>query len=303
MSDGNGICRDAAEGQPRPTRPPRSTAPPWVGAGSVSRRLRRSRCCRLQAPRRSRSREYVSRPLRRSRCCRGRRGRNEPHHGAPPGPRQDLVPPQPSPRRAHPSPGTAAPAPHLADADPRRPRGGGTPVVVPPQPQLEAAARATLAHYDTTSFATRLRVPTLVSLGQADTTCPPDSVRAMFERIPSCKALLEVPGPLRALAAHGDRLDAGVGVRVHPLGARGGGTGRQVRRPRPGGRCRRVGPRADPVSIPGSSFSRCAAGGPAPAGSPRRVAGARRRPARRGGQFHAGRGWPNDARAPTGDQL
>jgi len=61
-------------------------------------------------------------------------------------------------------------------------------------PDLEAAARTTLAYYDTTSFATRLSAPTLVSLGQADAVCPPDSIRAMFERIPACKALLEVPG-------------------------------------------------------------------------------------------------------------
>ena len=62
------------------------------------------------------------------------------------------------------------------------------------RPELEGPARATLAYYDTTSFATRLQAPTLVSLGQADRTCPPESVRALFERIPTCKALVEVPG-------------------------------------------------------------------------------------------------------------
>lgn len=41
---------------------------------------------------------------------------------------------------------------------------------------------------------TDLRAPTLVSLGQADTTCPPDSLTALFDRIAGCRALLEVPG-------------------------------------------------------------------------------------------------------------
>lgn len=62
------------------------------------------------------------------------------------------------------------------------------------RPDLATPATATLAYFDTTSFATRLAAPTLVSLGQADTVCPPDSIRALFGRIPSCKALLEVPG-------------------------------------------------------------------------------------------------------------
>ena len=62
------------------------------------------------------------------------------------------------------------------------------------RPELEGPARATLAYYDTCSFATRLQAPTLISLGQADRTCPPESVRALFERIPACKALVEVPG-------------------------------------------------------------------------------------------------------------
>lgn len=62
------------------------------------------------------------------------------------------------------------------------------------RPDLEDRVRGTLGYYDTTSFATRMQAPALVSLGQADRTCPPDSVRALFGRIPSCKALVEVPG-------------------------------------------------------------------------------------------------------------
>ena len=62
------------------------------------------------------------------------------------------------------------------------------------EPALEPEVRRTLAYFDTTSLATRLRAPTLVSLGQADTTCPPDSVRALFDRLAGCRALLEVPG-------------------------------------------------------------------------------------------------------------
>ena len=66
--------------------------------------------------------------------------------------------------------------------------------VVTRHPELAGAVHATLAYYDTTSFATRLRVPTLVSLGQADSVCPPDSIRVLFDRIPALKTLLEVPG-------------------------------------------------------------------------------------------------------------
>jgi cephalosporin-C deacetylase len=62
------------------------------------------------------------------------------------------------------------------------------------RPDLEAPVRRTLAYHDTTSLATRLQAPTLVSLGQADAACPPESVRVLFERIPACKLLLEVPG-------------------------------------------------------------------------------------------------------------
>ena len=62
------------------------------------------------------------------------------------------------------------------------------------QPALVEAVRDSLAYYDTTSFATRLACPTLVSLGQADTVCPPESIRVLFARIPTVKTLLEVPG-------------------------------------------------------------------------------------------------------------
>ena len=74
------------------------------------------------------------------------------------------------------------------------------------RPDLRPAALRTLAYFDTTSLATRLTAPTFVSLGQADVVCPPDSVRAMFGRIPGCKSLLEVPGLGHARSAIWRRL-------------------------------------------------------------------------------------------------
>ncbi|MFW6180475.1 MAG: acetylxylan esterase [Spirochaetota bacterium] len=61
-------------------------------------------------------------------------------------------------------------------------------------PEKRAAALETLGYFDALFFAGRLRAPALVSLGQSDTTCPPDSVRTLFGRIPSVKMLLEIPG-------------------------------------------------------------------------------------------------------------
>ncbi len=62
------------------------------------------------------------------------------------------------------------------------------------RPELAEAVRGTLAYYDTLSFAHRLSAPTLLTLGLADRVCRPESVRALFARMPGCKALLEVPG-------------------------------------------------------------------------------------------------------------
>ncbi len=59
-------------------------------------------------------------------------------------------------------------------------------------PEREQAAMATLGYFDTLHFAGQLTQPALVSLGTGDRTSPPESVRNLFERIPSTKLLLEI---------------------------------------------------------------------------------------------------------------
>jgi cephalosporin-C deacetylase len=61
-------------------------------------------------------------------------------------------------------------------------------------PARRDAALETLKYFDALFFAAQLRAPALVSLGQSDATCAPESVRALFRRIPSVKMLLEIPG-------------------------------------------------------------------------------------------------------------
>jgi cephalosporin-C deacetylase len=53
---------------------------------------------------------------------------------------------------------------------------------------------STLGYFDALFFGSRLRSPAFVSLGQEDTTCPPETVRELFRRIPAVKMLLELPG-------------------------------------------------------------------------------------------------------------
>lgn len=60
-------------------------------------------------------------------------------------------------------------------------------------PGKRAAALDTLGYFDALFFAERLRAPALVSLGRADATCPPESVRRMFRRLPAIKMLLDIP--------------------------------------------------------------------------------------------------------------
>jgi len=61
------------------------------------------------------------------------------------------------------------------------------------RPEQERAVLETLGYYDTLHFADALTQPALISLGQKDTTCAPQSVRRLFERIPTLKLLLEIP--------------------------------------------------------------------------------------------------------------
>jgi len=61
------------------------------------------------------------------------------------------------------------------------------------RPEQERVVLETLGYYDTLHFADLLTQPALISLGQKDTTCAPQSVRRLFERIPTLKLLLEIP--------------------------------------------------------------------------------------------------------------
>jgi cephalosporin-C deacetylase-like acetyl esterase len=62
------------------------------------------------------------------------------------------------------------------------------------RPDLEGAVRETMAYFDALSFAPEVHCPALVSLGQADTVCPPEGIRELFRRLPAEKSLLEIPG-------------------------------------------------------------------------------------------------------------
>ena len=49
-----------------------------------------------------------------------------------------------------------------------------------------------LGFIDTISHAHRLVQPVLLTLGKADTVCPPDSIRELFKRLPGSKSLTEL---------------------------------------------------------------------------------------------------------------
>lgn len=51
----------------------------------------------------------------------------------------------------------------------------------------------TLEHFDPLQLAASIQVPALVSAGGRDTTCPPDTIHAVFDRIPSVKSLFHDP--------------------------------------------------------------------------------------------------------------
>ena len=61
-------------------------------------------------------------------------------------------------------------------------------------PEKANAAARTLGYFDALSFAEQIEKPVLMSLGQEDHLAPPPAVRKLFERIPSVKLLLEIPG-------------------------------------------------------------------------------------------------------------
>jgi cephalosporin-C deacetylase len=52
----------------------------------------------------------------------------------------------------------------------------------------------TVSYYDTVNLAARCRVPTLVSLGEKDPACRPETVEAIYEAIPAKKTLVRYSG-------------------------------------------------------------------------------------------------------------
>ena len=60
-------------------------------------------------------------------------------------------------------------------------------------PEQRPAMLETLHYFDTMTLADAIQCPTLVNIGLADTTCPPDTIRPVFDRITAHKALLVYP--------------------------------------------------------------------------------------------------------------
>ncbi len=57
----------------------------------------------------------------------------------------------------------------------------------------DAAFLDTWDYFDPVELAHRIQAPTLLSAGGKDTTCPPDTIRAVFARLPGIKALAHYP--------------------------------------------------------------------------------------------------------------
>ena len=52
----------------------------------------------------------------------------------------------------------------------------------------------TFGYVDTTVHAPRMRYPVLLTLGQEDDTCPPASIRGLYDELPDTRALIELRG-------------------------------------------------------------------------------------------------------------
>jgi len=65
-------------------------------------------------------------------------------------------------------------------------------------PEMRERGLDTLAWFDPLNLAQLIDCPTFVSIGLADTTCPPETIRPVYEAIAAYKGLLEIPG-----AGHG----------------------------------------------------------------------------------------------------
>ncbi|MFP4248681.1 MAG: acetylxylan esterase [Armatimonadota bacterium] len=65
-------------------------------------------------------------------------------------------------------------------------------------PGAKDEALETLAWFDPLTLAQLITCPTFISIGLADTTCPPETIRPVYDRIEAFKGLIEIPG-----AGHG----------------------------------------------------------------------------------------------------
>ncbi|MFO8081686.1 MAG: acetylxylan esterase [Armatimonadota bacterium] len=66
------------------------------------------------------------------------------------------------------------------------------------KPETEDEALETLAWFDPLNLAQMITCPTFISIGLADTTCPPETIRPVYDRIEAFRGLIEIPG-----AGHG----------------------------------------------------------------------------------------------------
>ncbi len=60
-------------------------------------------------------------------------------------------------------------------------------------PSLRDPALETLDWFDPLNLAPMIQCPTFVSIGLADTTCPPETIRPMYDRIETLKGVVEMP--------------------------------------------------------------------------------------------------------------
>ncbi len=61
------------------------------------------------------------------------------------------------------------------------------------KPESRQGALETLAWFDPLNLAQFIECPTFVSIGLADTTCPPETIRPVYERIEAFKGLIDIP--------------------------------------------------------------------------------------------------------------
>lgn len=61
------------------------------------------------------------------------------------------------------------------------------------EPRSTERALKTLAWFDPLHLAELISCPTFISIGLADTTCPPETIRPVYERIGALRGLIEIP--------------------------------------------------------------------------------------------------------------